>query len=89
MQRVEDSIGGVSDPIFAVEMRQDLPTGLRKDICRHLLQCLTEFRTAASQLWLQRRMQAVLESAVPGAVLLNAEPAVPPTAAIMAARAGT
>ena len=76
LQRIEDAVATVHNPIFAGEMRQDLQTGLQKQICRHLLQCIAEFRTAASPLWLQRRLQAVLESAVRGAVLLNAEGAV-------------
>ena len=36
------------DPTFAAEMRQDLCTNLQKDICCHLLQCLTDFRTSCN-----------------------------------------
>ena len=74
LQRIEDAMATMHDPIFAGEMRQVLQTG-RTFVGTFCSALQSSELQPASPLWLHL-MQAALESAVRGAVMLNAEPAV-------------
>ena len=75
MQGMEDAVYAVKTAVTAAELRQDRAGGLQNDVSRHAGQALQQYAAEASAvIWLQRRLQACMESSCRGAVQLLAEP---------------
>ena len=73
VEKVEEAVYSYSDAVMAAEMRQDKAAGCRSDVARHIVQALVQFNRAHSALWLQRRLQSAMESAVRAAATVGAE----------------
>ena len=73
VERVEHAVYHYSDAVSAAERRQDKSAGVRSDVARHIVQAVVQYDRAQSALWLQRRLQSAMESAVRGALLVGAE----------------
>ena len=73
VEKVEEAVHSYSDAVMAAEMRQDKAAGCRSDVARHIVQAVVQFNRAHSALWLQRRLQSAMESAVRAAATVGAE----------------
>ena len=73
VQKVEEAVYSYSDAVGAAERRQDKAAGCRSDVARHIVQAVVQYDRAHSALWLQRRLQSAMESAVRAAVMVGAE----------------
>ena len=73
VEKVEEAVYSYSDAVGAAERRQDKAAGCRSDVARHIVQALVQYNRAHSALWLQRRLQSAMESAVRAAVMVGAE----------------
>ena len=71
---VEAAVWFYADKVQAAEMRQDRAAGLQNDVSRKIMQAFEqcrEGRGCSPELYLQRRLQAAMESACRAAVLLG------------------
>ena len=73
VEKVEEAVYSYSDAVAAAEMRQDKTAGCRSDVARHIVQAVVQYNRAHSALWLQRRLQSAMESAVRAAAMVGAE----------------
>ena len=71
---VEAAVWYYADKVQAAEMRQDRSAGLQNDVSRKIMQAFEqcrEGRGSSPEVFLQRRLQAAMESACRAAVLLG------------------
>ena len=73
VEKVETAVYHYSDAVGSAERRQDKRAGIRSDVARHIVQAVVQYDRAHSALWLQRRLQSAMESAVRGALLVGAD----------------
>ena len=73
VEKVEEAVYSYSDAVAAAEMRQDKAAGCRSNVARHIVQAVVQYNRAHSALWLQRRLQSAMESAVRAAAMVGAE----------------
>ncbi|CAE7244833.1 unnamed protein product, partial [Symbiodinium natans] len=77
LQGIEHAMAAVATAASAGEMRQDRAAGLQSDVSRHAGQALQQYSAEVSAaIWLQRRLQACLESSCKITVQLRADGAV-------------
>ena len=72
IERLEDAVWQIGTAAVSAELRQDNCSGLMRDCSRHAVQCLQQYDAGKPAIWLQRRLQSVLESCIRSAVQLNA-----------------
>lgn len=73
VEKVEHAVYHYSDAVSAAERRQDKSAGCRSDVARHIVQAVVQYDRAQSCLWLQRRLQSAMESAIRAAVMVGAD----------------
>ena len=75
LEDVETAVWFYADKVQAADMRQDRSAGLQNDVSRKIMQAFEQCREECSSspgLYLQRRLQAAMESACRAAVLQGA-----------------